>query len=505
VAFAVALFVSAVSAVSAGGSSDRGRALKFALRSLSGILLFFATRSLAVRSRARSVILTAVLASALISALTALLEMLLPQTARLWSAFREGGFNTFGLPRASGVFAYPTIGAMYWEASLPLAVVASTVSRPRGAGRWRAYGPLLGGSLLSAAILASATRSSLVGGLVVVLGMFVVARRWPGSLARSALVVAGTLVVCVLFGALGPGSALRGQRLRFWHDDTWFAATYTPSRSVAEVAPGGVVTTPLDVRNTGTLAWIARGEHQTRLGYHLYREDAGREVLLEFDGSRTELPRDVGAGETVWVVGEAYAPLQPGSYRIAWDIVTEGAAWFSDHGSPTSDVALTVRGGAPPEASRPRAMRHEEVAPPPGRGALWRAAVTLFEGHPLLGIGPDAFRWRYEALLGLAPNGVPYADTRIHANSLYFETLADMGVMGVAALVALLVGLAHALAAHVRARDVPGLAAGMGAAAFFVHGLSDCFLEFTPSLCLFWLLLGLSLGPTGRGRGGTPP
>jgi O-antigen ligase len=150
-------------------------------------------------------------------------------------------------------------------------------------------------------------------------------------------------------------------------------------------------------------------------------------------------------------------------------------------------------------------VSHEEVAPPPGRGALWRAAVTLFAGHPLFGIGPDAFRFRYEKVLGLAPNGVPYEDTRIHANSLYFETLADMGLFGVAALLGLMAGLGHALAAHVRARDVPRLAAGMGAAAFFVHGLSDCFLEFTPSLGLFWLLLGLSARQTSRGLRGTPP
>ena len=61
--------------------------------------------------------------SALLSASTAVLEGWAPRTAAVWSRFRDGSFTALGLSRASGVFAYPTIGAMYWEAAVPLVVV----------------------------------------------------------------------------------------------------------------------------------------------------------------------------------------------------------------------------------------------------------------------------------------------------------------------------------------------------------------------------------------------
>jgi hypothetical protein len=75
---------------------------------------------------------------------------------------------------------------------------------------------------------------------------------------------------------------------------------------------------------------------------------------------------------------------------------------------------------------------------------------------------------------------------------MYFETLADLGLMGLAAVVFLAAALLRALRAHQRDGTLAGLAAGVGAATFFVHGISDYFLEFTPLFCLFWLLLGLT-------------
>jgi O-antigen ligase len=127
----------------------------------------------------------------------------------------------------------------------------------------------------------------------------------------------------------------------------------------------------------------------------------------------------------------------------------------------------------------------------PARPELWLAAVRLFRQHPLLGVGPDNFRRRYPEVI--APkSGKKYDDDRLHANSFYFETLADLGIFGVAALVLLLVALGRAVLAHARARRLPLLACGIAAALFFVHGLLDYFLEFTPLYGLFWLTLGLT-------------
>jgi O-antigen ligase len=106
-------------------------------------------------------------------------------------------------------------------------------------------------------------------------------------------------------------------------------------------------------------------------------------------------------------------------------------------------------------------------------------------------VGPDSFRRRYADLLPLAPSGQRYGDTRVHANSLYFETLADLGLAGVAALAWLVASAGRAAAGRWRSRDALGVGLGVSASTFFVHGVSDYFLEFTPSFALFWLLLGL--------------
>ncbi|MBV9945344.1 MAG: O-antigen ligase family protein, partial [Myxococcales bacterium] len=134
-----------------------------------------------------------------------------------------------------------------------------------------------------------------------------------------------------------------------------------------------------------------------------------------------------------------------------------------------------------------------DPAPPP-RPLLWRAAVHLWRERPLLGIGADNFRRRYGAVLSPAPSGQPYTDTRLHANSLYFETLADLGIAGVAALGAILVALVRRVGAHHAARDLLGFGCGLAALVFFVHGLLDYFFEFTPLFGLFWVLLGLTAG-----------
>ena len=112
--------------------------------------------------------------------------------------------------------------------------------------------------------------------------------------------------------------------------------------------------------------------------------------------------------------------------------------------------------------------------------------------HPLLGLGPDNFRHAYNRYLGL-----PHPDERLHANNLYFETLAGLGLAGIAALVLLVIGLARAARTAIGihgAASVGGLVAAgatIGLATYLVHGCFDYFLEFTPTYGLLWLLAGL--------------
>jgi O-antigen ligase len=147
----------------------------------------------------------------------------------------------------------------------------------------------------------------------------------------------------------------------------------------------------------------------------------------------------------------------------------------------------------------------------PTRTELWQAAMRVWRRHPLLGVGPDNFRHVYSEALAPGRRLAPGAeiDERIHANSLYFETLADLGVLGVLALVLVMVALARAARRGLAAQAEPLAAAQVVAlGTFFVHGLLDWFLEFTPTYALCSLLTALvavSGAARAMKRGTVPP
>jgi O-antigen ligase len=180
-------------------------------------------------------------------------------------------------------------------------------------------------------------------------------------------------------------------------------------------------------------------------------------------------------------------------------MVREGVTWFSERGNPTADQTADVVAGAGPVpersvVSKPLAASLETwIAPPtPSRSELWRAALRLWRRHPLLGVGPDNFRHLYSEVLAPQPDGRRFNDERLHANSLYFETLADLGLLGMVPLVLLIVALLQAARTHAARGQLVALACALSTGTFFVHGVLDTFLAFTPLYGLFWLLVALT-------------
>lgn len=487
--WAVLLLASAVVA-----PTDRAAALKFSLRSLSGIFAFFAARSLARPPRVGRLVLLALVIGALVSAVSALVDWAFPGSAPAWAFFREGNFAALGLRRASGVFGYPTIGAMYWEACLPLLLVIPFAWRGRAQARARRLlAAVVASGVLSLAILASATRTALAGAAVGAVLLMILGRRSGREVPRVAV---GALALLVALSAvvlrLGGASSPLGQRLRWWHDERWFGVQYELSGMPPVVSIGEELGVPVILHNTGTIEWQRDGPLPTHLSYHWFLEPVGGGPprLIVFDGKRTPLPDDVAPGEVVRVVAAVRSPEAPGTYRLSLDLVQENVAWFSERGNPAAEQVVDVQGaGAEPPREMPLPVAS---APPISRASLWRAAVTLWRQRPLLGVGPDNFRRRYEALLPPPPPGAAYTDTRIHANSLYFETLADLGLVGLAALAGLAVALLRSLRRHWASGCVVGFGSAVAAVAFFVHGLLDYFFEFTPLYGLFWVTLGLT-------------
>ena len=123
-----------------------------------------------------------------------------------------------------------------------------------------------------------------------------------------------------------------------------------------------------------------------------------------------------------------------------------------------------------------------------GRLDLWRIAVHDFESRPLLGSGAGSYENVY---LRNRPTGSKVRD----AHSLYLETLAELGVVGLVLLVAtLLVPVVGA----VRARRNPLVPVAFGAyVAFLVHAGVDWDWEVT-AVTLAALLCGVALVLAGR-------
>jgi hypothetical protein len=231
---------------------------------------------------------------------------------------------------------------------------------------------------------------------------------------------------------------------------------------------------------------------------------------VTYDGLRTPLPADVPPGGSVSLDARVAAPETPGTYVIEWDGVEEAVTWFSWAGTPAGRSYLTVAGQPATSTDAParQTSAPPEVTPPPGRLTQWRIALRMARNRPLFGVGPDNFRWVYGDF-----SGTPTWDTGNHANSLYVEWLADIGVVGLAAYLwfawRLLWSSARALATT-RPPDalwVWRLAFVASLAAWFLHGTVDYFYEPLPTNAAFWLIAALALaaaeathapsGPTG--------
>jgi hypothetical protein len=405
----------------------------------------------------------------------------------------QSSFSVGELPRIAATLPHPNIAAMLLGLALPLQLAWIVTAR----ARWLQLVLGLGAAIGLGVLVLTVSRAGMLVTEIVVGSMLLV-----GIRSRQATLVATSLAAAVLL-PLALGAELVREPLMLLHFtsenvDNWYRASYSTPNAIAADADGET-TVPVRLENTGDRTWEASGPHPFALSYHL--EDASGKSVT-YDGIRTPLPLDVAPGNTVELQAQVLAPGSRGSYVIEWDGVQEAVTWFSWAGTPVARTYLTVgestanvdRGVQATATSPPRS-----VAPPPGRLTQWRIALRMARNRPVLGVGPDNFRWVYGDFAGLTT-----WDTGGHANSLYFEWLADTGVP--ATLVYLWLawqllrpGVERLVRAPPRSGDATGhmwvWQVGLSAslAAWFLHGIFDYFYEPLPTNLAFWLLAGLAV------------
>lgn len=501
---AALLVVFAASALLAG--DWRGAALKFTTRQAQGALLALCLADQLARHGwplARHLGL-ALLAGMSASAALGLLEIgeIRPVLALL-AMFKDQPTTIGGLLRLSATFAYANIAAMAYEAALPLALVAVGLA----AGRRAAL--LMAGcaTLLYVAALLTYSRAALLTAAllasIVALGALALRRRadrpLPG-LRRVILTCGGLLALTAGMFLLSPTFRVRIAEPDI---DRWYRAEYLAA-PIARLAPNELARAPVTISNRGLVTWRPDALRPVALSYH-WLEPRTRRVV-RYNGHRTELPGPLEPGQSARIDAYVQAPSQPGSYILAWDMVTEQGGWFSERGSPVAELPVIVSGAPAPsqpaQAAEPANVPQQIIVrpPPPARGQLWAAAARIWLAHPALGIGPDVFRHVYGPAIGLRR-----WDDRVHTNNLYIELLVGAGVAGLAAFLALVaaVGAAAVRAlAGVYAADTGALrwaliGCGAGLAAFLIHGMLDMFLEYSATYLLLWALLGALSGLSG--------
>lgn len=122
---------------------------------------------------------------------------------------------------------------------------------------------------------------------------------------------------------------------------------------------------------------------------------------------------------------------------------------------------------------------------------LWTAAAAMTVDHPVLGMGPGAFALHHRDFLTSLPNDVNHPLDVAH--NTWLEVSSELGVLGLAAFVAML-AIAFGQTWSVRRRDpvAAGVCAGLVGAAGAATFVTDQY--YLP----LWLLCALAVGVASR-------
>jgi hypothetical protein len=149
------------------------------------------------------------------------------------------------------------------------------------------------------------------------------------------------------------------------------------------VEAGTLVRIEIEVENGGSAPWRTRGaEDGLFLSYH-WLDERGNPIV--WDGLRTPLEHTLSPGAILRQALPVRAPIPPGRYRLALDLVEEHRFWLAELGNRPYDEAVEV---GPRDASGARVFGAE-----PGPDWIERARELHREGFAAVGGAIDARRF----------------------------------------------------------------------------------------------------------------
>ena len=146
------------------------------------------------------------------------------------------------------------------------------------------------------------------------------------------------LFLLVLLAPIGCGRGGSGS-----HRLSEFNVQFGDHNIPAQMTAGQTVTADVAVKNTSKNTWPSKpdekGHKVVNLSYHWLDR---RSNVVVFDGLRTPLPHDVGAGESVQLKASIQAPDRAGQYKLEVTLVQEAVAWFPERNGDKLTIPVVV-------------------------------------------------------------------------------------------------------------------------------------------------------------------
>jgi cell division protein FtsN len=150
----------------------------------------------------------------------------------------------------------------------------------------------------------------------------------------------------------------------------------------SEMIAGQRVSANVTVKNISSRTWPSKpnekGQYAVALSYH-WLDRKNRTVV--FEGLRTPLPHDVGAGESVQLNAAIQAPDRAGRYTLEVTLVQEFVAWFPERDGDIVALPINVRNATTARSDLAGTQPANEVGSPPIHNEIPSRGVDASKSH----------------------------------------------------------------------------------------------------------------------------